>query len=116
MSVTIHASDKRGHGLIGASGLHLKVGGFPLRAFVALELVGGSHLLDASFALKHRLRFDIGGLFFAVVAGHLVGCHGDNGFGFDSTQQDATPEVGVLIVFDVEHDGPAPRELVSPAP
>lgn len=113
MSIAIHTSNECGHGLIGTSGLHLKVGGFPLQAFVALELISRSHRLHTSFALKHSLGFDIFGLLFPVITCHIVSCHCDYGFRLDSTQQDAASEVWVLIILDVEHDGPAPLPQVT---
>lgn len=108
MSITIYTSDKCGHGFISTSGLHLKVGGFPLQTFVALKLISGGHGLHTSFALKHRLGFDILRLLFPVITRHFIACHGDYGFRFDSTQQDTASEIWVLLIFDVEHDGPAP--------
>ena len=108
MSITVYASDECGHGFVSTAGLYLEVGGFPLQTFVALELIGGGHGRQTSFALKHRLGLDIFRLLLPAITSHFIACHRDYGSRLDSTQQDSAPEVRVLLIFDVEHDGPAP--------
>lgn len=109
MSITIYASNECGHGFISTSGLHLKVGGFSLQTFVALELISRSYGLHSSFTLKHCLRFYIFRLLSPEITGHVIASHGDHCFRFDISQQNAPSEVWILFVFYVEHDGPAPQ-------
>lgn len=108
-STAIQAGDKGGHGLIGAPGLHLEVGGLSLAAFGTLELIGRCNRLHTPLTLKHGLGFDILGLLLPLIACHFVGCQCAHCFWFHFAQQNTPSEVWILIIFDVEHDRPEPQ-------
>jgi len=108
-SITIHARDKCSHGFISTPSLQLKVRGFPLPTFTAPELICGCHILQPSLAFKQRFLSNTLVLLFPCIARHVISSHIDNFFRLDVSEQNTSPKIWVLIILEVEHNGPVQK-------
>ena len=94
-----HASNKRRHGLVGTSGLHLIVFGLTLTAATTFELLRFGLVVDMSATIEQVFLLQAAVLLLLILAGKFLWGHCTETLGCDLAAQKSYTKTRILLIL-----------------